>query len=91
MPLHHVTCLSVTLIYVSTQNLTVHMPADLVRQAKIVAAKRGTSVSALLRTSLEEIVASEDEYIAAGERFLASPVSYEFKKDWTREDLHERR
>src|ERR1035437_1937202 len=41
-------------------NLTLQMDAEVIRQARIVAAKRGTSVSALAATRLRELV-DEDE------------------------------
>ena len=53
-----------------TQNVTVALPRALLRKLKIVAAKRETSISALLTASLEEIVRQEDEYDSAMRRAL---------------------
>jgi hypothetical protein len=46
---------------VEKRNITLSLPTALVKQVKIVAAKRETSVSALLAASLEEIVRGDDE------------------------------
>ena len=44
-----------------TQNVTVALPRALLRKLKVLAAKRETSISALLTASLEEIIRHEDE------------------------------
>ena len=54
-----------------TQNVTLSLPRALLKKVKIVAAKRETSVSALLAASLEEIVRRDDDYEAAMPRVLA--------------------
>ena len=38
-----------------TRNITLSLPEDVLREAKVVAARRGTSVSALLAGALSEI------------------------------------
>ena len=48
------------------RNVTLTMPADLIRHAKALAAARGESLSELLRESLEEKV-SEAQGIPAGD------------------------
>lgn len=53
-----------------TQNVTVALPRALLRKLKVVAAKRETSISALLSASLEEIVRREGEYESAMRRAL---------------------
>ena len=53
-----------------TQNVTVALPRALLRKLKVVAAKRETSISALLTASLEEIVRQGDEYDSAMRRAL---------------------
>ena len=87
------TCLRDTLKYVKSgfKNLTINVPSDLVQQAKVIAAKRGTSINALLTKALEELASSDDEYTAAGLRFLNSPTRYEVNRNWKREDLYDRR
>ena len=64
------TCSRATLVYVETQNVTVALPRALLRKLKVVAAKRETSISALLTSSLEEIVRREGEYESAMRRAL---------------------
>ncbi|MHB8719760.1 MAG: DUF6364 family protein [Candidatus Dormibacteria bacterium] len=53
-----------------TQNLTLSLPRDLLRKVKVVAAKRETSISALVTASLEDLVRQEDGRDEAVERFL---------------------
>ncbi len=65
-----ITCPRATLVYVETQNVTVALPRALLRKLKVVAARRETSISALLTASLEEIVHHEDEYESAMRRAL---------------------
>jgi len=78
-----------------TQNLTVALPTALVREAKKVAAKRETSVSALLRSHLEDLVERDRERDKAMERFLTRAaegwdLGTERRIGWTRDELHER-
>jgi len=47
------------------QNLTVQLEIGTLRKAKVLAAKRGTSVSALVAAQIEQSVAAEDAYEAA--------------------------
>jgi len=56
---------------VGTQNGTVALPRALPRKLKVVAAKRVISISALLTSSLEEIVRRESGYESAIRRALA--------------------
>ena len=77
------------------QNVTVSVPSGLVRQARIIAAERGTSVSAMLSQMLEELVESEHGYRQAEQRSLAL-LSEGFdlgtggEISASREELHER-
>lgn len=57
-----------TCAYVASQNLTLKLPADTIRKAKIVAAQRGTSISALVADKIEEFVGEDAEYQAAKRR-----------------------
>ena len=84
-----------TLKLVVTQNVTVALPRDLLKRVKIVAAKRETSVSALLAASLEEIVRRDEQYEAAMQRALARMrQGYDLgtggRVEVAREALHER-
>jgi hypothetical protein len=47
------------------QNLTVQLDRETIRRAKILAAKRGTSVSAFLATQIREAVKADDAYESA--------------------------
>lgn len=51
-----------------TQNLTLKLPAAIIQKAKIVAAERGTSISALITGKIEEIVGEDAAYQAAKRR-----------------------
>jgi hypothetical protein len=78
-----------------TQNITLSLPKELIYRARRVALKRRTSVSALLRRALEEIVAEEEGYEQARQRQLAvlrdaPDLGTNGKITWSREDLHER-
>ena len=48
------------------------MPADLIQAAEVLAAKRGTSINSLVQESLQKIVRSEDETVAAQARYQLS-------------------
>lgn len=47
------------------QNLTVQLDRDTVRKARVLAAKRGTSISAMVAAQIRETVQAEDAYEAA--------------------------
>jgi hypothetical protein len=73
-------------------NLTIQLDAEVIRRARIVAAKRGTSVSALAAQRLMDLV-DEDE------RFEQSRVRAEAilrkavprgGRTWSRDELHDR-
>ena len=52
-------------------NITIRIDDEiLVRRAKVIAAQRGTSLSALVRSHLEELVQREDEYERAADKAL---------------------
>jgi len=84
-----------TLLYVINRNITFSLPADLVRQAKIYAAERETTVNALVRELLQEKVNGELRARAAAERVLRvaerGPYSDVNPASIRREELHERR
>lgn len=47
------------------QNLTVQLDRDTVRKARVLAAKHGTSISAMVAAQIRESVQAEDAYEAA--------------------------
>jgi hypothetical protein len=53
---------------VDAQNLTIKVPVAIVRKAKIIAAERGTSISALVAAKIEEVVGEDAAYQAARRR-----------------------
>ena len=73
------------------RNLTVSLPAGLIQAAKVVAAKRGTSINTLVKQSLEQIVRAEDEYAAALRRILAPSRKnlYRIRGRFRRAELYE--
>ena len=78
-----------------TQNVTLTLPRQTLRQAKIVAAKRQTSVSGLMLKALEEMLAKETGYAKARARHLAlinhaPDLGTRGKIASRRETLHER-
>jgi len=75
------------------RNLTLSLPDDLVRKAKVLAAQRDTSVSALVAEMLRELVdawAGYDELWAREEQDMATGVLEVGEITWTRDELHER-
>jgi predicted transcriptional regulator len=74
------------------RNITLSLPPELVRDAKVLAAKQNTSMNALVRESLERIVQAEDEYERAAQRIVAAAERglYRLPKlKWRRSDLYE--
>ena len=95
----HCTYSRATLIYVKQdlkRNITFSIPADLIGQAKVLAAKRESSVNAivvdLLRKELEK---GREETLTVVERILARASKVKIKmppikERWTRDSLYER-
>ncbi len=79
----------------STRNITFSLPADLIRQAKVLAAEHDRTINALVRDLLEQAVAAENRARVAAERLLAlaerGPYSAIDPGSIRREELHERR
>lgn len=73
-------------------NLTLQIDSDVVQRAKVVAAKRGTSVSALVAKELGELVSREDRYEASRMRAkeLLDRAKPRGGRTWRREDLYDR-
>lgn len=76
-----------------SRNLTLTLLSDLVRRAKIAAAARGTSLSALIAEYLERLTRDDDyDEVWQRERALMEqglPMSVG-KVTWSRDDVHER-
>ena len=78
---------------VPRRNLTIQLDEAVVRRARIVAAKRGTSVSALVAKELDRLVAQEDRYDEARRRAveLMEQAQPHGPRTWTRDDLYAER
>lgn len=76
------------------RNITLTMPEELVRRAKVAAAERDTSVSALVAEYFEALVQQEDGYDlmwAEEERLMQDGLPMRVGEiNWSRADLHER-
>jgi hypothetical protein len=76
---------------VTRRNLTVQLDEETIRQAKILAAERGTSVSGLVARELEQLVARNARYEEAMRRaveLMARSVEAG-GRSWRREDLYQ--
>jgi hypothetical protein len=82
-------------IDVSNQNITLSLPEEDLREARILAASRGTSVSQLLARMLKELVERETGYASARDRSLARmregmDLGTGGHIGWSRDSVHER-
>jgi predicted DNA-binding protein len=78
----------------TTKNITLAMPAELVRRAKVLAAQRDMSVSSLVARLLEQLVGDVRDYdeawqlerrrMNAGIGMQVGPIT------WSRDEVHER-
>jgi len=76
------------------QNFTLSLPKDIIKKAKIVAIKKDTSLSNLIRRALEEIVEKDQGYDLAMKRhfeILEKGLNFKLKgkMPWTRDELNE--
>ena len=79
----------------ANQNITLSLPEEDLREARVLAARRGTSVSQFLARMLRETVERETGYDTARQHGLATlraglDLGTDGQLTWTREDLHER-
>ncbi len=79
-----------------TTNITVRVDAGLAKQAKIIAAQNGTSLSAMVADWLSSLPGRTSEYEKArkrDEKLMEKGLNLGVygKPTWTREELHERR
>ncbi len=80
---------------VEKQNVTLALPKELLKQAKLLAVKQNKSLSGLLTEYLADIVSRHDKYEVAMKRQLTiMEKGFELgtygKPTWTREELHDR-
>lgn len=74
-------------------NITLKVDKDLLRKARILAAEKDTSVSALVAEQLEKIVRDREGYEQAKKRALAilkKGFDLGYKPPATRDEFHER-
>jgi len=74
-------------------NVTLKIDSDLLREARILAARDGTSVSAMLAARLEQVVHERKGYQQARRRALArlrKSAGLRWTPPRSREELHER-
>ena len=74
-------------------NLTLQLDEDVIRRARVVAAKRGTSVSALVARELTELAASDERYEAAQRRAaeVMERATKRGSRGWARDDIYAER
>ena len=74
-------------------NITLKIDAGLLREARVLAAEEGTSISAMVATRLEQVVRERKGYQQARRRAVAR-LRKGFNLGWTpprsRDELHER-
>jgi uncharacterized protein DUF6364 len=73
-------------------NITLKLDAELLKEARVLAAEQGTSVSKMLAEKLEEVVRERAGYDRARKRALAR-LRVGMDLGWTqhsRDELHER-
>jgi hypothetical protein len=74
-------------------NITLKLDRDLLREARILAAEKDTSISALLTVHLQEIVKNRGGYERAKSRVIArmrKGYDLGFAPPKSRDELHER-
>jgi len=74
-------------------NITVKLDADLLKEARVVAAEEGRSISALLTDRLEAIVRERKAFDKARRRALArlrQGLDLHWTRPASRDELHER-
>jgi hypothetical protein len=74
-------------------NVTLKLDADLLREARIMAAEQGSSISALLAAQLERVVRERRGYAQAKRKALAlmrKGFDLRYKPPSSRDELHER-
>ena len=78
----------------TNQNITLSLPEEDVREARILAARRGTSVSQMLARMLRDLVEQESGYARARDRSLARlhqgmDLGTNGHIGWSRDSIHE--
>lgn len=77
----------------TARNITLSLPSELIREAKVLAAERETSVSALVADLLGELVGRRSDYgqlWADEEAMMGAGALRVGPVTWARDDLHRR-
>ncbi len=75
------------------RNVTLAIEEELVRQARLVAGRRGTTMTEMVRQFLTHVVQTHDDREAARKRMMVRMSQSTLRVgdgSWTREELHER-
>ncbi|MCB9150069.1 MAG: CopG family transcriptional regulator [Caldilineaceae bacterium] len=77
------------------QDVTFTLPSDVLRKAKLIAAKRGLSLSEQMIELLTELVEKDKDYVHARDSYFTllarhTDLGTEGVIRWTRESLHDR-
>jgi hypothetical protein len=86
-------CDTLNCVKPAKRNLTLSLPSDLIRDAKVRAAERGTSLNGWIQQALDRTLRFDRDYVAAGEKFLNASTKGLYalpKRRMKREDLHDR-
>jgi len=79
----------------AARNITLSLPEDLIRKAKVHAAQRNSTVNALVRKLLEEALSDDRRTRAAADQLLAiakrGPYFERDPRSIRREQIHARR
>lgn len=80
----------------ANRNITLSLPEETLKQARIIAAERDTSVSRMVADALKEIVERETGYEQARREFMALveqgfDLGGKGEVRYTRDELHDRR
>ena len=79
----------------ATRNLTLRLDADLYKSIKVLAARRDTSISALVTDTISDLVEEETGYARARARALdllaeGFDLGTRGRVPWSRDSLHDR-
>ena len=78
---------------IKKRNLTLNLPADLIREAKVRAAERNMSLNAWIQEAIDHTMRFKRSYIASGQKILEAAENRVLKmpkKKMARAELYER-
>jgi len=78
---------------VRKKNLTLALDEELIVKARVIAARRRTSLTSLVRRSIEDLVSGDQQQAQARRRLKARMCNPAFEVGearWTRDELHDR-